>query len=100
MFIFSSFSLAVVGIVIFYITGPVFTIFTIYYIFVSTPNRKMCKFAINLFIIGSVAHPGPGSGAFLTPGFGIGDGEKIRIRDEHPRSFFSELRNSFSAKNT
>jgi hypothetical protein len=34
---------------------------------------------------------------FLTPGDGIRIryGEKIRIRDEHPRSFFRELRNSF-----
>jgi hypothetical protein len=33
----------------------------------------------------------------LTPGTGIRmlDKKKIRIRDEHPRSFFQELRNSF-----
>jgi hypothetical protein len=39
----------------------------------------------------------PGSGAFLTTGTGIRDG-KIRIRDEHPRLFFRELRNSFRVK--
>jgi hypothetical protein len=41
----------------------------------------------------------PGSGAFLTTGTGIRDG-KIRIRDEHPRLFFRELRNSFRVKIT
>jgi hypothetical protein len=41
-----------------------------------------------------VADPDPGSGAFLTHGSGS-EMEKIRIRDEHPRSFFRELRNSF-----
>jgi hypothetical protein len=34
----------------------------------------------------------PGCGVYLTPGSGT---EKIRIRDEHPRSFFRELRSSF-----
>jgi hypothetical protein len=45
----------------------------------------------------SVADPDPGSGAFLAPGFGIQDGYKIkiRIRDEHPGSYFRELRNNF-----
>ncbi len=37
----------------------------------------------------------PRSGAFFTPGSGIRVGKKIWIRDEHPRSFFQELRNSF-----
>jgi hypothetical protein len=47
--------------------------------------------------ITSVADPDPGSGAFLTPGSGIRDGEKvrIRIRDEQPGSYFQELRNHF-----
>jgi hypothetical protein len=38
-----------------------------------------------------------GSGAFLTPGSGIRDREKIRIRirDEQPGSYFLELRNHF-----
>ncbi len=42
----------------------------------------------------------PGSGAFLTPGSGIRDGQKIkiRIRDEHPESYFRELRNNFFVK--
>jgi hypothetical protein len=35
----------------------------------------------------------PGSGAFLTPGSGIGDGEKIWIRDQQPGPYFLELRN-------
>jgi hypothetical protein len=42
----------------------------------------------------------PGSGIrclFLTPGSRIRDGEKakIRIRDEHPGSYFRELREQF-----
>jgi hypothetical protein len=38
-----------------------------------------------------------GPGAFLTTGSGIRDGYKIRIRirDEHPRSYFREFRNNF-----
>jgi hypothetical protein len=39
----------------------------------------------------SVADPDLGSGAFLTPGPGIQDGQKkirIRIRDENPESYF------------
>jgi hypothetical protein len=38
------------------------------------------------------------SGAFLTPGSGMGarSGSGIRIRDEHPGSYFRELRNNFS----
>jgi hypothetical protein len=46
----------------------------------------------------SVADPDPGSGAFLTPGSGMGKKIKIRIRDEHLRSYFLELtqlRNNF-----
>jgi hypothetical protein len=38
-------------------------------------------------VLNSVADPDPGSGAFLTPGSGMG---KKQIRDEHPRSFFQE----------
>jgi hypothetical protein len=34
----------------------------------------------------------PGSGAFLTPGSGIRDGEKSGIRNENPSSFFQEHR--------
>ncbi len=40
-----------------------------------------------------------GSGALLTPGSGM-EKNRIRIRDEHPRSFFRELLNSFRVKNT
>jgi hypothetical protein len=47
------------------------------------------------FLGTSVADPDPGSGAFLTPGSGIRDGSKIRIRDEQPGSCFRELRNIF-----
>ncbi len=52
----------------------------------------------------SVADPDPGSGAFLTPGSGMGRksafGSGIRdeqpgIRDEQPGSYFLELRNHF-----
>jgi hypothetical protein len=39
----------------------------------------------------------PGSGAFLTPGSGIEDVQKvsIRIRDEQPGSYILELKNHF-----
>ena len=46
----------------------------------------------------SVADPDPGSSAFLAPGSGIQDAKiciKIQIRDEHPGSYFRELRNKF-----
>jgi hypothetical protein len=33
-------------------------------------------------------------GAFLTPASGMGKKIKIRIRNEHPRSYFRELRNN------
>jgi hypothetical protein len=46
----------------------------------------------------SVADPDPGSSALLTPGSGIRDGLKIRIRDEQPGSYFRELRNNFLVK--
>jgi hypothetical protein len=48
---------------------------------------------------GSVADPDPesGIGYFLTPGSGM-EKSGPRIRDEHPRSFFRELRNSFFDK--
>jgi hypothetical protein len=50
--------------------------------------------------LGRVADPDPGSGAFLIPGSGIQirDPGKIWIRDEHPRSFLRELRNSILGK--
>jgi hypothetical protein len=37
----------------------------------------------------------PGSCGFLTPGFGMGEKIRIRIRDEQPGSYFRELRNNF-----
>ncbi len=50
----------------------------------------------------SVADPETGSGAFLTLGSGIRDGQKIRIRDpdrdEQPGSYFRELRNNVWVK--
>jgi hypothetical protein len=48
----------------------------------------------------SVADPDPGSGAFLTPGSGMGkkSGSGIQIRYEQPGSYFRELRNSFLVK--
>jgi hypothetical protein len=46
----------------------------------------------------SVADPDPGSGAFLTPGSGVGkkSGSGSAIRDEQNGSYFLELRNHFS----
>ncbi len=45
----------------------------------------------------SVADPDPGSGAFLTPGSGMGrkSTSGSGIRDEQPGSYFLELRNHF-----
>ncbi len=43
----------------------------------------------------SVADPDPGSGAFLTPGSGMGRKSASGIRDEQPGSYFLELRNHF-----
>ncbi len=51
----------------------------------------------------SVADPDPGSGAFLTPGSGMGkkswSGPGFRIRDDQPGSYFLELRNHFFGLN-
>jgi hypothetical protein len=44
-------------------------------------------FNFYLLLLSNVADPDPGSGAFLTPGLGIRDGSKIRIRDEQPGSY-------------
>jgi hypothetical protein len=49
----------------------------------------------------NVADPDPGSGTFLTPGYGIRD-RKIYgsgIWDKHPGSNFQELSNSFLGYN-
>jgi hypothetical protein len=55
------------------------------------------KLQITNIVKFSVADPDPGSGAFLTPGSGMG--RKIAsgsgIRDEQPGSYFLELRNHF-----
>jgi hypothetical protein len=52
-----------------------------------------------LLATNSVADLDPGSGAFLTPGSGIRDGNKSGsgsgIREEQPGSYFLELRNHF-----
>ncbi len=42
--------------------------------------------------------PDQGSGAFLTPGSGMGKKTCIRIRDEQPGSYFRELRKNFLDK--
>jgi hypothetical protein len=53
-------------------------------------NPKLIQFflfssvRINSRLTFNVADPDPGSGAFLTPGSGIRDGYKIRIRDPDP----------------
>jgi hypothetical protein len=43
----------------------------------------------------SVADPDPGSGAFLTPGSGMGKKSGSGIRDEQPGSYFLELKRHF-----
>jgi hypothetical protein len=57
------------------------------------PHKKIKK----VIIPSSVADLDPGSGAFLTPGSGMGK-IRIRIRDEQPGSYFRELRNFFGLK--
>jgi hypothetical protein len=49
---------------------------------------------VNIFF--SVADPDPGSGAFLTPGYGFRNGKKIGSgsRMNIPDQFFLELRNN------
>ncbi len=46
----------------------------------------------------SVVDPDPGSSNFLTRGSRMGKKSGSRIQDEHPRSFFRELRNVFVLK--
>ncbi len=46
------------------------------------------------YVSNSVADPDPGSGAFFTPGSGMGK-IRIRIRDEQPGPYFREYRNIF-----
>jgi hypothetical protein len=50
---------------------------------------------IKNLLIHSVAYPGPGSGAFFASGSGIGKKSRSGIRDEHPGSYFPELRTQF-----
>jgi hypothetical protein len=47
--------------------------------------------------LGCVADPDPGSGAFLSPGSGMGrkSASGSRIRDEQPGTYFLELRTHF-----
>ncbi len=57
----------------------------------------------NIQLMTSIADLDPGSGTFLTPGSGIRDGGKIRIRDEFHGilDHFSEsLETVFLGKNT
>jgi hypothetical protein len=55
---------------------------------------------VTLSCIGPIVNPkqsvaDPGSGAFLTPGSEMGKKSRsvIRIGDEHPESYFLQLRN-------
>ncbi len=63
-------------------------------------TKERCGVTVTFLLFCSVADPE--SGAFLTPGFGIGkksrSGSGIRIRNKHPRSYFRELRNYFRVK--
>jgi hypothetical protein len=49
------------------------------------------------YVFRKISVADPGSDAFLTPGSGIRDGRKIkiRIRDGHPESYFRKLRTNF-----
>jgi hypothetical protein len=57
----------------------------------------MLTLAVTTYISTSVVDPG--SGAFLTPGSGMGkksqSGSEILIRYEQPGSYFRELKNNF-----
>ncbi len=44
---------------------------------------------------GSVADPDPGSGVFMTPGYGMGKNQDPDLRDEQPGSYFRELKKQF-----
>ncbi len=54
-----------------------------------------CDIWSNFRVGSSVADPDPGSGAFLTPGSGMGRKSAYGsgIRDKQPGSYFLELRN-------
>jgi hypothetical protein len=43
----------------------------------------------------SVADPDPGSGAFLTPGSGMGKKSRARIQEEYPGNYSGEYSFSF-----
>jgi hypothetical protein len=55
----------------------------------------LSKQGMRIGYVNSVADPDPGSGAFLTPGSGVGRKSAFGsgIRDEQPVSYFLELRN-------
>ncbi len=55
------------------------------------------KFA-NLILFGSVADPDPGSGAFLTPGTGMGFFRIPDLGSRIPRPYFEELFDKFFGK--
>jgi hypothetical protein len=65
-------------------------------------SKNQNTYCIQITAFGSVADPDPGFGVFLPLDHGSGMEKKSGsgIRDEHPRSFFRELINSFGAKNT
>jgi hypothetical protein len=63
-----------------------------------TSKRRLMRTKQWAAYIYSVADPDSGSGAFLTPGSGIGKKMRIRIRDEQPGTYFPELRNNFLVK--
>jgi hypothetical protein len=67
---------------------PLLSIIIQIYTSVITILRNMhCLVMCSVIILPpSVADPDLGSGAFLTPGSWMGK-NKIRIRDEHPRSY-------------
>ena len=63
------------------------------------PDPAFSEFRIWIWFRTVLRIRDPGLGAFLTPGSGIRDGRKSAsgsgIRDEHPGSYFLELRNYF-----
>jgi hypothetical protein len=61
---------------------------------VNVKNAGICALSC---VAVSVADPDPGSGAFLTPGSGMGrkSASGLGIRDEQPGSYFLELINHF-----
>jgi hypothetical protein len=60
-----------------------------------TVTRSSSKKMASKVRLSKIQCCGSGSGAFLTSGSGMGKKIRIRIRDEHPGSYFRELRNNF-----